>query len=228
MGYLAQMPDLRYVKLDRLFVARHGLNVVRQVQDETGKEVFDDEKITEIPSKLGELAKVYTAARPWMLNCMAGSCSTGIITGETEADRKKIDGLKVFADVCHTAGVRPCAVTVLTSKSQGMVRQEFNGRNGGEQVLIYVELLQECGFTDIVCSPEEVKLIRSDRRFRELDLNTPGIVEEGSDKGDQARVATPVGAIEAGSTRLVIGRALTTGDPAANFARIAASIAHLN
>lgn len=154
-----------------------------------------------------------------MLNCMTGISSTGRWTDD---DPKKVDGLKRFADACHQAGTRPCAVTVLTSKTDDMVAREFNGRTPIDQVLVYVEMLLEAGFTDVVCSPLEVPAIRAESRFDDLDLNTPGIRLPKSDMRDQARVNTPAAAIAAGATRLVIGSDLTNGDDfAANFQRIA-------
>jgi orotidine-5'-phosphate decarboxylase len=167
MGHLDRMPELRLIKIDRLFVTDVGLGVI---------------------------------------------------------DRLNERGLKVFADVCHKAGTRPCAVTVLTSKSPGISKREFRCLPA-TQVLYYVEMLLDMGFTDIVCSPKEVPAIRSDSRFDELGLNTPGIVLSGATSRDQARTNTPEGALEAGSTRLVIGSAITKGDPAENLRNIVASIA---
>ena len=58
---------------------------------------------------------------------MASSASGGLLTAETEEDKQKLEGLKLFADVCHSFDVRPCAVTVLTSKDEKFVasRREF-------------------------------------------------------------------------------------------------------
>ncbi len=157
-----------------------------------------------------------------MLGCMAGAQSSGRLT---HRDSEQIDGLKRFADACHGAGTRPCGVTVLTSKTPEAVKREFNGRDPIEQVLYYVEMLLGCGFTDVVCSPRELSAIRGERRFDGLDLNTPGIRPAGSETGDQARADTPEAALAAGATRLVIGRPITTGDPAENLKNIVASIA---
>lgn len=220
MGHLDRMPDLKVVKIDRLFVTDVGLGVIDRL-NERGIQVFDDAKIIEIPSKTVGIAKKHLAHKPWMLNCMAGVQSSGLLTHE---DPEKVDGLKRFADACHEAGTKPCAVTVLTSKTGDVVGSEFNGRDSMEQVLYYVEALLECGFTDVVCSPKELPAIRAEGRFDSLDLNTPGIRPAGSDAGDQARADTPEGALAAGATRLVIGRPITTGDPAENLKNIVASI----
>jgi orotidine-5'-phosphate decarboxylase len=225
------VPDVRallqYVKLDQLFLWNNGLHAIAQVQ-EYGYKVFADMKTTEVPSKLLALAEVFLKHRPWMLNAMAGAASTGLLASP-EPD--KIEALKRFADWCHEVGTLPCAVTVLTSKSDEMAAREFNRpfdeehpHPALEQVLVYTELLVECGFSDMVCSPLEATTIRSESRFDSINLNTPGIRLPESSTHDQSRTDTPKAAIASGVTRLVIGRDLTNGTFAENFARIAANL----
>ncbi|MDB5166032.1 MAG: orotidine 5-phosphate decarboxylase [Candidatus Saccharibacteria bacterium] len=217
---LASDSPLQYVKLDRLYLTGHGLVAIAAVQ-ELGFKVFADAKIAEVPTKVVELAKLHLRYRPWMLNVMATICSTGLMAPE---DKKKTDGLKRFADLCRDADTRSCAVTVLTSKSPGLVGREFNRRTPVDQVLTYCELLLAAGFTDVVCSAQEASAIRSEPRFDGLELNTPGIRLPGSDARDQQRITTPAAAIAAGATRLVIGSDLTNGDFTENFRRVAANL----
>jgi orotidine-5'-phosphate decarboxylase len=223
MAHLDQMPELRIVKVDRLMATEAGLGIVDRLNDR-GVRVFDDAKIIEIPSKVVGIAGKHLAHRPWMLNCMAGVQSSGVLE---DPDPNKVDGLKRFAQACHDAGTKPCGVTVLTSKRADVVTGEFNGRGAVEQVLYYIEALLESGFTDVVCSAQELTAIRGESRFDGLALNVPGIRPRGSDVGDQARVDTPSAALEAGADRLVIGRAITTGDPSENLNRIVDEIAVL-
>jgi orotidine-5'-phosphate decarboxylase len=181
------MNGLKVVKIDRLFMERRNPSIIKRIQEDHGVHVFDDAKMVEIPTKLEEL------------------------------DPKTMDGLKRFADACHRFDTRPCAVTVLTSKDEEIVYREFNGKKSADQVLFYVGLLFACGFTDVVCSPLEVPLIRAESQFDSLDLNTPGIVLAGANANDQERTDTPTGALRGGATRLVIGRALTDGDWEENY-----------
>lgn len=213
------------VKLDRLFHRRCGdqADQLSLQLHEYGIPVFNDAKLIEIPSKLEELAKVeIEKTRPWMLNCMAGAVSTGASRAE---ERDELDGLKRFAEVCLNEDVLPCAVTVLTSKKDYIVRGEFNVASTIDQVLWYANFLVDFGFTDMVCSPLEAEAIRSDPYLDRLSLNCPGVRMPSDAAGDQARVATPGQALQNGVTRVVVGRPITrSSDPWAAVEAIAADM----
>ena len=213
--------NLQFVKLDLVRLIKMGFPIIRTVQEEWGYKVFADAKIYEVPVKVLELAELSLEHKPWMLNVMADIWSTDEMTHQ---DPKKVEVLKRYADACLAVGTKPCAVTVLTSKAKDVVKKQFNGRNAVEQVLVYAEVLLRAGFTDMVCSPQEVNAIRQYSRFDDIQLNTPAIRLPDTSNDDQARVATPAGAIENGSDRLVIGRNLTSGNLAENFARVAANL----
>ncbi len=218
---------IKYVKLRRAAMSRMGEKMIEWIQ-ERGYKVFADAKIIGTPDEIVELARdIYLPWRPWMLNVMAGGCSTNAMY---HPDPEKIDALKQFADACIGMGTRPCAVTVLTSKTEEMVDLEFNERTPGEQVLVYAEILLRAGFTDVVCSPHEVELIRSESCFDDLTLNTPGIRLPGSSYDDQSRVDTPIGALTRRADKVIMRKELCknvvcSGDFLERFARI---VAHLN
>ncbi len=211
---------LKKIKVSRYMLTVMGLGIISRLRA-LGFEVFADAKIVELPGNSEDLAGLHLAHKPWMLNCMADIVSNGDMRGEGRIDKKKRDGLKRFADACHAVRTRPCAVSVMTSKTPEVVAQQYNGRTPAEQVLVFAEWLVQAGFTNMVCSTEELLIIRSDPRFDFLDLDVPGIRLPGSDTRDQARIGTPRGAMEAGATDLVIGSNLTDGDLVENFARIA-------
>lgn len=210
------------VKIDRLYVRRHGDAIFDAIRD-IGHEVFNDAKLIEIPSKLAELAEEeIKRTRPWMLNCMAGCVSNGVSKADKRGD---LDGLKQFAEICLESSVLPCAVTVLTSKTEEIVYREFNGHDAIGQVIAYADWLQKFGFTDMVCSPQEAEAIRQHVSLNSLCLNTPGVRMPGDAVGDQARVATPGHAVLSGVDRVVIGRPITgSDDPIATIEAIAADI----
>ena len=212
------------VKLDRLFLTRYGLNAIDKVQS-CGVPVFADAKIVEIPSKTMGIVDQHLEYRPWMLNVMAGIASTGITPQEVGVDEQQYDALFHFAKRCAEAGTKSCIVTVLTSKSPGLVQNEYR-TDVGQAVLGYVELGLACGITDIVCAPTDIAFIRQQISLEQYDycLNTPGVRLPTSSKDDQQRVMSPSKALQAGADRLVIGRDLTKGDFFENFARIKADI----
>ena len=220
------LPEGTGIKLDRLFFEDNKKDVIEYCQ-EKGYIVFADAKIVEIPDKTIGIAGKYLEHRPWMLNVMAGVCSTGV----TDADEaKKNDALKRFAEACAIVGTRSCAVTVLTSKSEAMCKREFKV-DPIDQVLEYVGLMKECGLTDIVCSPKEAAEIRKHHEFDNLSINTPGVRLPDTAANDQQRIMTPAKALAAGSNRLVIGRNITEGEGdiaervKKNYDRILANIA---
>lgn len=198
------------IKLDQAFLWRNGLNAISVISEGYGIPVFADLKISEVPVKVMEVTKVILEYHPWMLNVMAGICSTGLSKSQAVTD-KDVDALYKFANLCRDADTIACAVTVLTSKTEELIEAEFL-REHEEQVLVYASWAAKFGITDIVCSPKEVEILREDTMTRGLCLNTPGIRLRGSDTRDQKRVTTPGEAIQLGANRLVIGQNLTEGE----------------
>lgn len=223
------------VKIDRSMVEDHGWQIVKRIVA-TGVRVFLDGKYIEIPTKLAKLANLPAlniSQLPYMVNCMAGSVSTEIWEAEPGSkDEEKIDGLKRFADVLKTFDIQPCAVTVLTTKSDEVVAKEFNGRTREQQVIVYAEMLLAAGFTNMVCSPKEAAAIRCDTRFDGLRLWCPGIRPVGADVQDQVNADSPEGALAAGVDVMVIGRPISNGEkgspnhnnPVANLLEIGANL----
>ena len=204
------LPEGTIIKLDRLFFEKYEKSYIDLCQD-NGYPVFVDAKIVEIPSKVLEIAKIYLDYRPWMLNVMAGAASTGVTNRSFTRREEEIDCLMRFAELCDMYGTRSCAVTVLTTKTPDLCVQEF--RRGPEgQVKTYVKMLDFAGMTDIVCSPNEIKLIRKKMGITDLDINTPGVRLPESATDDQARIATPHKAFSDGATRIIVGRPLTGTD----------------
>lgn len=198
------------VKLDRLFLMKYGLGMIRRVQEEAKVPVFADAKIVEIPSKTLEIVKLHLEYQPWMLDSMAGICNTGVVKTVMLLDDETspLDVLCDFAELCKAAGTKSCVVTVLTSKTSKLVKWEFHHREANQQVRRYAELASYAGVTDLVCSPLEAEYLRS-QSLAGLQLNTPGVRLATSSKDDQARVMTPGEALKAGADRLVIGRDLS-------------------
>lgn len=175
-----------------------------------GGEVFWDGKFSDIPNTEGNSVSKLLLRHPkgiWAANVHGNS------------GRKSITAAVENRDTTNVLGV-----TVLTSQDDNDT-QEIYGCDVKTAVLRLAKILVECGVQGLICSPHEVKMLRSEFGS-DLDLVTPGVRPAGSEAQDQARVMTPGDAIRAGSSYLVIGRPSTKAEDRQVAARsIAAEIA---
>ena len=117
---------------------------------------------------------------------------------------------------------RLLAVTVLTSLNETDIRELGIPMHPSELVNKLAGFVKDCGLDGVVCSALETKFVRHVGGENFL-IVTPGIRPETKDDtlDDQARIATPRWAIEAGSDYLVVGRPiLNAGDIAQASAEI--------
>lgn len=98
-------------------------------------------------------------------------------------------------------------VTVLTSHeptayARAVGRREVDIPGEVERLAL---VAAEAGLQGVVCSPQEVSLLRR-RLGPELHIVVPGIRRRTDPATDQARVATAKDAVANGATHLVVGR----------------------
>jgi orotidine-5'-phosphate decarboxylase len=120
---------------------------------------------------------------------------------------------------------RITAVTVLTSLDASMVAEL--GIEGTPQSIVvrWARMAVDAGARAIVCSPQEVALVRASVS-KDIHLITPGVRPAGADTHDQRRSATPRQALDDGADLLVIGRPITGhADPEVGAQEIAAECA---
>jgi orotidine-5'-phosphate decarboxylase len=210
-------PRLGGVKLGLEFYGAHGPRGVAEVVA-TGVPVFLDLKLHDIPNTVaGAVRAVIAQCRPAMLNVHA-SGGAAMMTAAAEA----------AADAAAIAGTRKpalLAVTVLTSLDDRDL--DAVGQRGPalDQVRRLAALTQACGLDGVVCSAAEVAALRQDLGPDFL-LVVPGIRPVWSGSDDQKRMMTPVEAVNAGASHLVIGRPITRApDPADAVRRIADELA---
>ena len=111
--------------------------------------------------------------------------------------------------------LRLLAVTVLTSHDEASLADVGLGGSLSESVQRLARLARDAGIDGVVASPLEAGLIR-EACGKGFLIVTPGVRPAGAQAGDQARLATPAGALSAGADYLVVGRPVTEADdPAA-------------
>lgn len=195
---------------------REGPAAVKLVH-ELGARVFLDLKLHDIPYTVGKAAAELTRLGVFMFNVHAG--------GGRAMMTAAVDGSRAAAEEAGLAPPRVLGVTVLTSLDDRSLR-ELGFKEGAEDsALRLAGLARESGLSGVVASPREAKKIR-ELCGPNFIILCPGVRPAGSDRGDQARVATPGEAIKAGADYLVMGRHLReAADPESAAQKVLAEIA---
>jgi orotidine-5'-phosphate decarboxylase len=177
-----------------------GNSIVQQLRNR-GFNVFLDLKLHDIPNTVAGAVRSATQAGASLLTIHA-SGGAAMMTAAAEA-------------ASAPNSPRLLAVTVLTSMDANELAGIGITASPADQVLRLAKLAKKSGINGMVCSPEEVALLRKETGPETL-LVIPGIRPAGADIGDQKRIATPAQAIAHGASLLVVGRPITRAtDPAA-------------
>ena len=188
-----------------------GINFVKQLH-QRNFDVFLDLKYHDIPNTVARAVRSAADLGVWMVDLHA---SGGL---------RMMEEAKRILEPYGKDAPLLIAVTVLTSMEDLDLLQIGINASPMEQVLRLAHLTHRSGLDGVVCSPQEVEILRN-ACGEEFKLVTPGIRPIGADFGDQRRVMTPTAAIRAGSDYLVIGRPITKADnPAEVLRSINASI----
>jgi orotidine-5'-phosphate decarboxylase len=197
-------------KIGKQLFTAEGPGIVRDLIA-SGRKVFLDLKFHDIPNTVA--------------GAVASAAELGVSMLTVHASGGK-SMLKAAVDAAGQSASKPMilAVTVLTSLSDADLQETGVSGNTAGQVLRLGALARSAGCGGLVASALEGRELR--RELGEgFEIITPGVRPAGADKGDQARVLTPAEAIEAGATRLVVGRPITEApDPAEAARRILAEI----
>lgn len=171
-------------------------------------EVFVDLKLHDIPATVGKAAASLASLDPTYLTVHAA--------GGPEM---------VAAAVSALPDTRITAVTVLTSLDSEQLQALGISGSAREIVLRWALSAVEAGALALVCSPQEVAVLRAHVPTH-VTLITPGVRPPDAAANDQRRTATPEQALADGSDLLVIGRPITaSADPAEAARSLAATLA---
>ena len=176
-----------------LFVAE-GPSFVRELNAK-GADIFLDLKFHDIPNTVAGAVRSASGLGVKYFNVHCGGGS---------------EMLRAAVKARNDAGGRTklLGVTVLTSLDDQGVQEIGFPRSASMQVQHFVELAMASGLDGVVCSAQELPLVR---QLAGPDFITmvPGIRPSGSAAGDQKRTMSPAESAKAGAHALVIGRPIT-------------------
>jgi orotidine-5'-phosphate decarboxylase len=205
-----------WIKLGFESLYAFGLPLVERVRAK-GFKVFADVKLHDIPNTVGAASRVVarSGAQLFNVHCAGGHamCAAAVQDSADEAAKLGLPRPAVIG------------VTVLTSLAPEDVTAVGYLGTPKEAALRLAAVGKAAGLDGVVCSPQEAAGIKAACGASFLTV-CPGIRPAGADAGDQKRIATPRGAVEAGADYLVVGRPITGApDPAAACAAILAEMA---
>jgi orotidine-5'-phosphate decarboxylase len=162
----------------------------------SGAACFLDLKLHDIPATV---ARACEAAARLGVRYLAVHASSG--PAALAAARRAVEGSKT----------RLLAVTALTSLDANDL--EAIGMGGTPEAVVrrLATLALTQGIDGFVCAPAECASVRA-LAGKDALLVVPGVRPRGSERGDQARVATPAEAIRGGADLLVVGRPIRDAD----------------
>lgn len=190
-------PSRCRVKVGKELFTRSGPAVIEALHGR-GFDVFLDLKFHDIPNTVASAVQAAAEQGVWMVNVHASGGRRMM-----EAAAKRLDD--------HRLATQLIAVTVLTSMQAEDLHEA--GMNGSlqEQVMRLALLTQQSGLSGVVCSAQEAGAIEAQCGAPFLKV-TPGIRPRFAASNDQQRIMTPVEAMRAGSTHLVVGRPVTQAE----------------
>ena len=182
------------LKVGKELFTRSGPALVKKLVQQDF-DVFLDLKFHDIPNTVAKACQAGADLGVWMINVHA------------MGGRKMLEAARAALPV-NECDTKLIAVTVLTSMASDDLKEIGLTYSPAEQVKRLASLTQDCGLDGVVCSPQEISLLR-ESFDPEFELVTPGIRPQWSVTGDQKRIMTPKEAMQAGSNYLVIGRPIT-------------------
>ena len=181
--------------------------IIIEKLNELGFDIFLDLKFHDIPNTVKKAVEAVIKMGVWMLNVHS--------LGGKEM-------LRAAYEVVEKVSIKPLlvGVTVLTSLNDKSLKEVGLGLNTEDQVLLLAELCQTEGLNGVVCSANELSVLRKHLE-EDFLLVTPGIRSSGQESDDQKRISTASEAISNGADYIVIGREISNEiDPSEKIRQI--------
>jgi orotidine-5'-phosphate decarboxylase len=187
------------VKIGLELIYSLGTGIVKTVKS-FGYNVMLDAKLLDIPNTVSGAASA--------ISDLEISAVTIHVLGGSQM---LVNARKTFEEMAKLKGkLRPVlfGVTILTSLDDGDIKSLGFKGDFLETVLGLSKIAIDSGIDGIICSPNEVKMLR-DKLGDGFYIATPGVRLPGDAAGDQKRVNTPGGAILNGADFVISGRSIT-------------------
>jgi orotidine-5'-phosphate decarboxylase len=195
------------VKVGLELFGHEGPAAVEKIRAAGEADLFLDLKLHDIPATVAGAARSVAHLQPRYLTVHAGGGPAMVAAAADALPDTLIAG-----------------VTVLTSLSADDLDRIGLAGPPQDAVRRLARLAVDAGARALVCSPQEVRIVR-DEVGPGVVLITPGVRPAGASVDDQARVATPEQALADGADLLVVGRPITgAADPGAAAAALAAAL----
>lgn len=200
-------PHVSTLKIGLELFCAEGPGAVEKIRAASDADVFLDLKLHDIPNTVAGAARSVAPLAPDYLTVHASG-----------------GGAMIAAAAQALPNTRITAITILTSLSASDLDQIGIAGPPESAVVRLASLAVGAGARALVCSPQEVAMVRA-AVGADITLITPGVRPADASHDDQARVATPERALADGADLVVIGRPITgAADPGEAAAAIAASL----
>ena len=197
--------DISGIKIGLQYITQRSPNEIKELS-KFKKPIFYDGKFFDIKNTLVESIRS-------LKNLNVSYATVHLLNG--------LDALKSANKAAQEINLNLLGVSVLTSFGDEDLQSLGFNSNVEEQVKRLIKIAIESNLFGVICSPNEVKMIKE--IAPNLKCFTPGIRMK-NEKDDQKRTMNANEAIKEGSDCLIIGRPITRGNPKENIKNILSSI----
>ena len=211
LSLVQELPDAEIFKVGLTLFTSEGPSLLQEIQNR-GKKIFLDLKLHDIPHQIAGAVKAGIRHNVQMMTLHA-SGGREMMAQVAEAAEKEAQ---------QSGQTKPLllAVTVLTSLKGEQLRDIGMDDSVNEQVLRLARLAKDNRMDGVVCSPQEIDIIK-EKFVQDFLVVSPGIRPVWAAAQDQKRILTPGEAIGKGVDYMVIGRPITkAASPSEAFLKI--------
>ena len=197
--------EISGIKIGLQYITQNSPNNIKELS-KFNKPIFYDGKFFDIKNTLVESIKSLEELK-------VNYATVHLLNG--------YDALSAANEVAKNINIKLLGVSVLTSFSNEELEELGFKNKVKDQVLKLIKIADKANLHGVICSPLEIKMIKS--IAPKLKCFTPGI-RQNENKNDQKRTMNAKQALEEGSDCLIIGRPILLGNPKKNIQEILHSI----